>query len=505
MALRRPTKDDLHKAASVNHLDLSDEEVDGFLSLMPGIFELMDELDQLPVDLPTLEGVVRDPGTRPDPRDDPYNAVLRRCSVKGPYQGKLSGMRVGLKDNVSVAGIPMTCGSRILSGYVPDIDATIVVRLLKEGAEIVAMLNMDDMAWSGGGDTSIYGRCLNPHNPDYQTGGSSAGSGAALYYDYIDMTIGGDQGGSIRMPSAWCGVVGLKPTFGLVPYTGIVGGENTIDHTGPMARTTEQVALMLEVIAGKDDLDPRQGEVPVEDYTKALDGKVEGLRIGVVKEGFGLEASQKEVDDAVRKALRELAKLKVETREVSIPMHNTTVHPIYQGINTEGGGVLLRDQGRTYGWEGFYHTSLAEALGRNLKTNANDLSPDTKFVMLVGTYLSDYYQGRLYGKAQNLRKTMRDTYDEALKEFDALAMPTVPVLPFKYDPDSSWVDRIARNDQISLNTGPFNATGHPALSVPCGKVNGLPVGLMLIGKHFQDATLLKIAHAFEKNVDWESI
>ena len=294
------------------------------------------------------------------------------------------------------------------------------------------------------------------------------------------------------MPSAWCGVVGLKPTFSLVPYTGIVGGETTIDHTGPMARTTEQVALMLEVIAGKDPLDPRQGEIPVDNYTQALDGKVEGLRIGIVKEGFGLKVSQREVDDTVRKALKEVAKLKIETAEVSIPVHDSIVHPIYQGINTEGGGVLLRDLGRTYGWQGFYHTSLGEALGKGLKTNANDLSPDTKFVMLVGTYLSDYYHGRLYGKAQNLRKSMRDSYDEALKEFDVLAMPTVPVLPFKHDPSQSWVDRIAKGDQISLNTEPFNGTGHPAISVPCGKVNGLPVGLMLIGKHFHDATLLKI-------------
>ena len=194
MALRRPTKDDLQKAASLNHLELTEEELDGFLSLMPDIFELMDSLDQLPVESPVLEGVVRDPGSRPDPKDDPYNAILRKCSVKGPYQGKLSGVRVGFKDNVSVAGTPMTCGSRVLSGYVPDVDATIVTRLLKEGAEIVAILNMDDMAWSGGGDTSVYGRSLNPHNPEYLTGGSSAGSAAALYYDDIDMTIGGDQG-----------------------------------------------------------------------------------------------------------------------------------------------------------------------------------------------------------------------------------------------------------------------------------------------------------------------
>lgn len=506
MALRRPSTKDILDAAAVNCLDLTEEDIEGFHSLMPDIFQLLDSLEQMPVDIPRLEGVIRDPGCRPRPEDDPYNAIVRRCSVKGSSNGKLAGVRVGLKDYISVAGVPMTAGSRVLSGYVPDTDATVVSRLLSEGAEIVAILNMDDLAWAGGGDTSAYGPILNPHNTRHLPAGSSGGSGTALYYDDIDMTLGTDEGGSVRHPASWCGVVGLKATFGLVPYTGIVGGESTLDHVGPMARSAGQVARMLEVIAGKDGLDPKQGEIPTENYTEALDGKVEGLRIGVVKEGFEREVGQQEVNTAVRKALSEISGLKIETKEISLPIHARDALAIYQGISVEGGGAILRDRGRTYGWQGFYNAGMNEAFGKGLQTNANDMTHEAKLLVLSATYLSSYYHGRMYAKGQNLRNFLRSKYDEALEEFDVLAMPTMVILPFENDPSLDWRERVARDyNHITLNTCPFNATGHPAISIPCGKVNGLPVGLMLIGKHFQEATLLKIADAFEKNFDWEKL
>jgi amidase len=468
------------------------------------LFDLLETLDQMPVEHPVLKGVTRDPGIRPSPQDDPYNAILRRCSVKGSGSGKLAGVRVGLKDNISVAGLPMTCGSRVLSGYVPEIDATIVARLLEEGAEIVAILNMEDFAWSGVGDSSAYGPVFNPHSKEHLASGSSSGSAAALYYDDIDMTLGCDQGGSIRMPAAWCGVVGLKPTFGLVPYTGIVGGELGFDHVGPMTRSAEQAALMLEVIAGKDPLDPRQGEVPVEGYTQALDGNVKGLRVGVVKEGFGLRHSEAEVDAAVHRSIAELAKIGMETREISVPVHSTAMS-IYRGAMTEGGAALMRARGLGYGWQGYYDVGLGETLGKALRAQANDLPPELKVPMVIGTYLSEYYHGRLYAKAQNLRPALRASYDSALEEFDLLAMPTMPMRAMRYKPDIDWKTRVARGIGLADNCSPFDATGHPAISIPCGKPDGLPVGLMLIARHFQDALLLKAAHAFEHQVDWEKL
>lgn len=502
MALRLPTEDDLLEAAALNNLDLTDEDMDAFLSMAPALFDQLEVLDQMPIEEPIVKGAVRDPGTRPQSREDPLNAIVRWCKVKGPSSGKLDGVRVGLKDSVSVAGVPMTLGSRVISGYVADVDATVTRRLLDEGAEIVAVLNMDDFAWSGSGGTSAYGPTLNPHSSDHLAGGSSAGSAAALYYDDIDMTLGGDQGGWIRIPASWCGVVGLKPTFGLVPYTGIVGGELTFDHIGPMAQTTEQVALMLEVIAGKDGMDPRQNEVKTQDYTGALDGEVNGLKIGVVKEGFGLRSSEREVDSSVKNALNRFAKLGAEVEEVSIPAHSVAM-AIYRGAMTEGAAALMRGQGFGYGWNGYYQTSLRETVGRAMKVQANDLPHALRWTMLMGTYLSEYYSGRLHAKAQNLRPVLRASYDAALELYDVLAMPTLPMRAVKADLVDDWKALIDATDGLSDNCSPFNATGHPAISIPCAKPDGLPVGLMLIGRHFDDATLLKASHAFEQNVDWE--
>src|SRR5207245_3980027 len=221
---------------------------------------------------PPLVYYERDPGGRPSRESDPLNAIIRRCSVKGAKGGKLAGKRIGIKDNVCIAGIPMTCASRVLEGYVPDIDATIIRCILDAGGDITAILNMDNFAFSGGGDTSAYGPTRNPHNPEHLAGRSSARSGAALYYKDIDLTIGDDQGGSIRIPASWCGIVGLKPTHSLVPYTGIVGIDPTFDHAGPMARSVAEVALLLEVIAGKDPMDPRQYDVPVLPDSQAPSG-----------------------------------------------------------------------------------------------------------------------------------------------------------------------------------------------------------------------------------------
>ncbi|HKA52120.1 MAG TPA: amidase family protein, partial [Candidatus Binatia bacterium] len=230
MALRQPTADELRRLAAAHNFELTGEELEAYRALMPAMFDALDALDQTPAHLPEVTYSERSPGRRPSRQEDLLNAVVRRCSVKGAKSGKLAGKRLGIKDNVCIAGIPMTCASLVLDGYVPDFDATIITRILAAGGEITAVLNMDNFAFSGGGDTSAYGPTRNPHNPEHLAGGSSGGSGAALYYDDIDLTIGGDQGGSIRIPASWCGVVGLKPTHSLVPYTGIVGIDATFDH-----------------------------------------------------------------------------------------------------------------------------------------------------------------------------------------------------------------------------------------------------------------------------------
>src|SRR5262244_809185 len=315
MALRIPTRDDLQRLAQRNYFTLSHEEAEAYHTVLAGIFPLLEQLDSLPEPHAPRKYPQRDPGGRPERQHDPYNAIVRRCSVVGAAHGPLAGKRIGLKDNTCIAGLPMTYGSRVLQGLVPETDATIVTRLLDAGAQIVAVLNMDNFAFSGAGDTSAYGPTLNPHSLQHLAGGSSGGSAAALYYDDIDMTIGGDQGGSIRIPASWCGVVGLKPTHSLVPYTGIVGIDPTFDHVGPMARSVADVALLLEVIAGKDPLDPRQYEVPVQSYTQALGKDIRGVRLGVVREGFDTPVSEPDVDAKVHEAIKALQELGAHVQE----------------------------------------------------------------------------------------------------------------------------------------------------------------------------------------------
>ena len=503
MTLQPPTEAELHDIAARNHFTLKSDEIAAFQALLPPMFEMLEHLDRMVVS-PSPLAHRRDSGRRPTGEEDPLNAIVRRCSVKGSGAGKLAGMRIGLKDNIGVAGIPMSCGSRILQGYVPDEDATIVTRLLSEGAEIGAMLNMDDLASSAAGDTSAYGPILNPHNPDYLAGGSSGGSAAALYYDDISGTVGCDQGGSIRIPAACCGVVGLKPTYGLVPFTGIVGNDATIDHVGPMARTVRTVALMLEVMAGKDPADFRQQEVPVQPYSEMLEENVKGLRVAVVHEGFGTSLSEPDVDQKVRDAIRVLQNLGAEVREMSIRAHEEA-RGVGQAIVAEGMTALMNRNGLIYHTTGPHNVGLAVTLGKNRRERGNDLPTTAKLWLVLGSYLGDRHQGRFYGKAQSLRRSLRSSYDQALSEVDVLAMPTLPMKARKHEKGLDLLSLIRRGWTMSGNTAQFDITGHPSISIPCGKSDGLPVGLMLTGRYFDEATLLRVAYAFERSTRWEEM
>ena len=505
MTIRRPTPQDVQRLAEANNIELTDAEMSAFEALIPGLFDSFDDLAQLPEQRPPLRYPNRDPGSRPSAEDDPYNAILRRCYIRGATGGLLAGKRIGLKNNISVSGFPLTCASRILEHYVADSDATIVTRILDEGAEINSILNLDNFAFSGAGDTSAFGPTLNPHSADHLAGGSSGGSAAALYYDDIDMTIGGDQGGSIRIPASFCGIVGHKPTHGLVPYTGIIGIDNTFDHTGPMTRTVADAALLLQVIAGKDPLDPRQGDVVMQDYVGALATGASGLRIGVVPEGFGLEQSHSEVDAKVRQAANRLAELGAAVEDLSVPWH-AKAGAISWGLIAEGAASLLQMSGTGRHFEGQYSPGFAQALGQGLRAQANDLPPTVKLTLIIGNYMTEEYNSVMYAKAQNLRRDMRAGYDQALSQCDLLLMPTTPMPAHRNDAGGDPKAVIDHAWDMLYNTAPFDMSGHPAISVPCGKTSeGLPIGLMLVGRRFDDATVLRAAHAFEQSGDWETM
>ena len=501
MAVKHPTTDDLADIAVGYGLELTDDDLESFQGLMGGVLESYARLDELtepslPVSYP------RTPGYRPQPEDNPLGAWYWRTDLKGASSGPLAGKTLAIKDNVCVAGVPMMNGSSILEGYTPEIDATIVTRILDAGGHIVGKAVCENLCFSGGSHTNATGPVLNPHNHSRTTGGSSCGSGALVAAGMVDMAIGGDQGGSIRMPASWCGIYGHKPTYGLVPYTGIMPIEITLDHTGPMTRNVHDAALLLEVLAGPDGLDPRQqAGLQGQAYTQTLSGDIGGLRIGVVEEGFGWDVSEPDVDDSVREAAQAFEKLGATVTPVSLPWHRDGRH-VWNSIATEGPTLLMVEGGGMgTNWKGHYTTSLLDAAARGRLTRPNDLSETVKMVILLGRYMQEHYHGHYYAKAQNMARALGAAYDAALQEYDLLLMPTLPMKATKIPgPDASREEYVQRALEMLHNTCPFDVTGHPALTAPCAVSEGLPVGMMLIGRHGDDATVLRAADAFEKNV-----
>src|SRR5881398_1676907 len=495
----KPTIEQLREIAQTYGLHLSDTDLESFTGLMSAGIESYRRIDQLTE--PAL--AVRYPrtgGHRPAADENPLNAWYQKCSIKGASSGSLAGKRIAIKDNVCVAGVPMMNGSSVLESYVPDFDATIVTRILDAGGEIVGKAVCEHLCFSGGSHTSDTGPVLNPHDPKRSAGGSSSGSAALVAAGECDMAIGGDQGGSIWIPSSYSGAVGHKPTYGLVPYTGVFPIELTLDHTGPIARTAAVCAALLEAIAGPDGLDPRQsGAVRTEPYTKKLTGDARGVRIGIVREGFGWPNSEPDVDKMVRDAGARLTRAGAAVTEVSVPLHRDGIH-IWNAIAVEG-ATMLMVAGNSMGtnWKGHYTTSLLDFYGRSRRARANDLSETVKLVILLGQYMQDNYHGRYYAKAQNLARVLRAAYDDALGNVDLLLMPTLPLkatlLPA---PNASREEYVGRALEMIANTGPFDVTGHPAITVPAGMSGGLSVGMMLIGRHWEDATVLRAADAFQK-------
>ncbi|WP_017728720.1 amidase [Halalkalibacterium ligniniphilum] len=498
MAVKKPTVEQLKKIANDFHLDLTEDDLFSYQELMNGTLESYNRLNQL-VEPRLAVDYPRTSGYRPDAEENKYNAWYWKATVKGKDSGKLAGKKIVLKDNISLAGVPMMNGSAILEGFVPDEDATIVTRILDAGGEIAGKAVCEDFCLSGGSHTSATGPVLNPHDPTRSTGGSSSGCAALVAAGEVDMAIGGDQGGSIRMPSSWSGIYGLKPTYGLVPYTGIFPIEQTIDHTGPMARSVEDVALLLEVLAGPDGLDPRQTGLEVKRYTDALVGHAEGLKVGIVKEGFGWEGlSEKDVDQKVKEAAQSLEGSGAHVEEVSIPMHLDGIH-IWNGVGIEGlTALMVKDNGMGNNWKGHYSTKLLDAYGKARKVRANDYSETVKMTILLGQYMQEQYNGKYYAIAQNLSRKLKQAYDEALKEYDVLIMPTTPMKATKIPaPDAPREEVIACALEMICNTAPFNITGHPAMNVPCQKSKELPIGMMVVGRFGEDETVLQAAHAFQ--------
>lgn len=508
--IQSPTKTEIQELAEKFYLTLDEDELEDFRELIEIRLNACEQLESFTESRPGIEYTDRDPGNRVGEDEDPLNAIVTRCRVKGAAEGPLTGYEVGIKDNIAVAGVEMTCASKVLESYVPISDAAVVERLLDAGASITAKTNMDEMAVSGSGELSATGPIFNPRDENHLAGGSSGGSAVAVVNGDVDVAIGTDQAGSVRTPAAWCGCVGHKPTHGLVSFRGAATLGPSFDHIGPMGTSVEDCARVLDSIAGFDHLDPRQTRLPedtTDGFVEALSADLSGLNVGLVEEAFGFEHSEEGVDSAVRDAAEDFTDLGADVHEVSIPWHLDGYY-VWMGVANEEIAAMWDADGTGYFVDGFYDTHFAQAFGNARRARADDFAQTVKVKAIVGRYLKENYFGYYHGKANNLRGDLTEAYDDVLETMDLLLMPTTPMTAFEYKPDiesRAELDyRVLGMDGRTRNTMPFDMTGHPAITVPCGTVGDLPVGLMLIGRHFEDDIVLRAAHAFEQAIDWQA-
>lgn len=494
----RPSAADIHAAAQHFDMHLNADAQRDYLAVVGQTLKAYDAVERLydeVVHPPVPQRSYRVPDAGANPLGAWYVTTEITCGAGGP----LSGRAVAVKDNIAVAGVPMMNGSRALEGFIPRRDATVVERLLAAGATIAGKSVCEDLCCSGSSFTSASGPVRNPWDTTRETGGSSSGCGAVVAAGDVDLAVGGDQGGSIRIPAALCGIVGHKPTFGLVPYTGAFPVERTVDHLGPMTRTVADAALLLTVLAGPDGLDPRQpAQIDTVDYRAALTGDVTGLRVGILTEGFGHPRSLPEVDAQVRSAAQRFTEIGCSVGEVSVPWHRDS-GDVWDVVNADGTTYQMLDgNGYGLGVEGFYDPELMAHFAVRRAAKADQLASSVKAMALCGHYSLRTLGGVSYAKARTLVPHLRAAYDVALAQYDVLVMPTVPgtaaALPTGSPQD---VALLAHTLGKGSNTAAADLTGHPAISVPAGLVDGLPIGMMIVGKRFDDATVLKVADAFE--------
>jgi amidase len=500
MTIKRPTLAQMRTMAEKFGMSLNDEELAEYSEIMEPYIQSYDRLDAMPDNLPEVR-YPRSPGHFPDPAENRLNAWYVKTDVKGAMDGPLRGKRIALKDTICLAGVPMMNGSSIMEGYTPEIDATIVTRMLDAGATIAGKAHCENFCLSGGSHTNAKGPIHNPWKRGYMAGGSSGGSAALVAAGEVDMAIAGDQGGSIRIPSSNCGVYGMKATHGLVPYSGVMPIEQTIDHVGPVTKTVADNALLLEVLAGEDGLDPRQYKPKTYRYTEALGKGVHGMKIGILKEGFHGETSEADVDQKVLESADRFRELGARVEEVSVPEHHLAVD-CWTAITVEG----LQDQmmhGNSAGtnYRGLFVPSMIDHMAQ-WRSRPDELSHSLKTCMFIGEFFQEQYRGRFYGKAQNLMRKVNGQYAAALKRYDLLLMPTVPMKPQQMPPaDCSLSLYVQRAFEMIANTAPFNG-GLPAMNVPCGLIEGLPIGMMLVGPNYGEMKIYQAAHAFEQSGDW---
>jgi aspartyl-tRNA(Asn)/glutamyl-tRNA(Gln) amidotransferase subunit A len=415
---------------------------------------------------------------------------------KNGHDGILAGVPVAVKDNISTDGIPTTCCSKILEGYTPPYDAHVVERLKSEGAIVIGKTNMDEFAMGTSTETSCYGPTLNPWDTGKVPGGSSGGSAAVIAADEAPVSLGSDTGGSVRCPASYCGVVGLKPTYGTVSRYGLISYANSLEQIGPLANNVSDVAIMMDVIGGHDSRDSTSVSQKTE-YQNALKDDVNGLKIGIPEEYFG-DGIDPKVEESIWNAIHKFEDMGATWEKVSMPNTSYALSAYYIIAMSEASSNLARFDGTRYGYRADgdnWHVMAS-------RTRAQGFGTEVQRRILLGTYaLSAGYYDKYYLKALKVRTLVKQDFENALSNVDVLMTPTMPTTAFKLgekikDPLSLYL--------ADVNTVPVNLAGVPSISVPCGFSDGLPIGLQIIGKHFDESTILQAAYSFEQNTDYNA-
>ncbi|WP_282156047.1 Asp-tRNA(Asn)/Glu-tRNA(Gln) amidotransferase subunit GatA [Cytobacillus gottheilii] len=414
----------------------------------------------------------------------------------GETKGMLFGMPIGVKDNIVTQGLRTTCASKILDNFDPIYDATVVNKLHSAETVTVGKLNMDEFAMGSSNENSGFKPVRNPWNIDHVPGGSSGGSAASVAAGEVLFSLGSDTGGSIRQPASFCGVVGLKPTYGRVSRFGLVAFASSLDQIGPITRNVEDNAYLLQAIAGIDPMDSTSANIEVPNFSEALTGDVKGLRIAVPKEYLG-EGVTEEVRASVLKSLSVLEKLGATWEEVSLPHSKYALAAYYLLSSSEASANLARFDGVRYGYRTENPENLLELYK---KTRAEGFGDEVKRRIMLGTFaLSSGYYDAYYKKAQKVRTLIKQDFEQVFENYDVIIGPTTPTPAFKLGEKVDDPLTMYANDILTI---PVNLAGVPGISVPCGlSSDGLPLGLQIIGKHFDESTIYRVAHAFEQETD----
>jgi len=498
-----PSEREIEELARLDHISLSDGEARELMPVIASLTNFDELLSMFESRGRSAALAERDSGYVPSAAENPFNAFIRRCRVRTSDTGPLAGLTVGLKDNIALARVPTTNGSR-LTPFTPARDAVVVERILASGATIVGKLNMDDSGASGLGETSAFGPPRNPIDPSRSAGGSSGGSGAAVRSGEVDLALGVDQGGSGRIPAAFCGVVAAKPTHGLVPSQGIIHIDHTIDSITPIARRVADAARLLEVIAGSDDRDPQwvRGDINPSSYIAATEQSIVGLRIGVIEESQDPTICDPDVLANLATATQCLREAGARVTNVSIPLwgHGLAIFLPYIGHLAAD---MFRTEGQGSGHLGFIDIEAMTAYAKTRREESHDLARQMKAWIIADRYIHEKAYGIPYARLHNLRLEIKRQISGALSHHDLLLTPTLPMTaPYLNTDEVPFAVTSSRTtSRLPFNTAPLNLSGHPAISVPSGTdADGLPTAVQIVANHFSDATAFSAAAEVERSL-----